>query len=182
MDARGRDCFGPLPTDLGLLIYYFEESSQRATISRGPTWVAAGRPRYETRASWAHFRRLFEDGAWTRRWSGACADVGRMPRDFERESPRSVRLHSRSTKPTKEPHDSIVPAFQWRRRRRSRGGEPTSAFGPAGNRYQAREIASAPCTADRGLAMTVVGGGFLSIVTSEGRAPLAMARGPMGWS
>ena len=69
--------------------------------------------------------------------AGPGAGVGRTRRDFERESPESVCLHSRSTKPSKEPHDSIVPVLQWRRTRRSRRGEPTPAPGPAGHHHQA---------------------------------------------
>jgi len=39
--------------------------------------------------------------------------------------------------PSKEAHDSLVPAFQCRRTRRPRRREPTSAAGPAGHIHHA---------------------------------------------
>ena len=59
--------------------------------------------------------------------------------------------------PSEEAHDSLVPVFQCRRTRRPRRREPTSASGPAGHPYQAREIASAQYETDWGLAMTAPG-------------------------
>ena len=124
-----------------------------------------------------------------RRWSGAgcCGGsqaTGTSPRGeagaLPRESPHyvgKIRVAqgqaSRRPEASKEPHDSIVPVFQWRRgakpalgaRSRSRRREPTTALGPAGHHDQAGEIASSPkgeaararYETDWGLAMTMVG-------------------------
>ncbi len=67
--------------------------------------------------------------------AGPGADVGRMRRDFERESPRSV-CSIRAQLSRVRSHTIPSPSVQWRRRRRSRRSEPTSAFGPAGHHYQ----------------------------------------------
>ena len=80
-------------------------------------------------------------------------------------SRRTPSVKSRSVQPSKEAHDSPVPVFQCRRSakpprrgtRRPRRREPTSASGPAGHHYQAREIASAQYETDLGLAMTAPG-------------------------
>ena len=70
-------------------------------------------------------------GTLTRRWSGAGRRCGSHAPGFRARVATPRRRGLRPTKPTKEPHDSIVPAFQWRRRRRPRRMRPASAPGPA---------------------------------------------------
>ena len=71
-------------------------------------------------------------GTWPRTWSGAGRRCGSHASGF-RARVATFRLRGlRPTKPTKEPHDSPVPVFQWRRRRRPRRSEPASVPRPRG--------------------------------------------------
>ena len=110
---------------------------------------------------------VYGGGTWTRRWSGAGRGCGSHAPGF-RARVATLRLRGlRPTKPTKEPHDSIVPVLQWRRAKPVPAPRAHSSAWPRGPPLPSPRDCFGPLP--NGLGPRNDGRGFLPTVTDPVR-------------